>query len=460
MEVVMPQLGETVAEGKITSWLKSPGEKVEAGENLFEVETEKVTMEIQALISGTLAEVFVRSGETVPVGTVVAVIGEVGALARSGAADDAPGKAMEAGTAAPSPAIPSPAAVEDRPGEWPQRNAPVQNNVAREPFKLAPFAETNTPTENWGKAEGPLGLKVTPLARRLIGQYDIDIRGLAESVKSKGAWRIGKAEVDTALHERSAGSSRQRARDARIPPPEAPGQSVPFNNLRRQTGQRLQRSWQNVPHVFQASEVDFAAIDRVRRTCKADFEARHGVRLTYLPFVARAVCIAIRDFPRINSRIEDDGLIIAPEVNLGIAVDLSHNGLVVPVVRNADKMTTAELAESIERQVEKARSGKLLPDDLTGCTYSISNNGTFGTLFTAPIVNLPQVAILSTDAVRKKPVVIEGEEGDSIAIHPVGIVAQSFDHRAFDGAYSAAFLAQLKHVLEMHDWAGELAGTR
>jgi pyruvate/2-oxoglutarate dehydrogenase complex dihydrolipoamide acyltransferase (E2) component len=203
-------------------------------------------------------------------------------------------------------------------------------------------------------------------------------------------------------------------------------------------------------------EVDFAAVDKVRRARKEAFRARQGVALTYLPFIARAICIAISDFPRVNARLEGEALLLAADINLGIAVDLSNAGLVVPVLKNADELTTTGLAKAIARLVERARTKALGPDDFAGATYTISNNGSFGTLFTAPIINPPQVAILSTDAVRKKPVVVESEAGDSIAIHPVGVVGQSFDHRAFDGAYSAAFLQRLKALLETHDWAVEL----
>ena len=319
-------------------------------------------------------------------------------------------------------------------------------------FKLAPFAETNTPTVTFGKATGPLGLKVTPLARRLIAQNGIDLATLADAARAKGAWRIGRAEVEAAI----AGQGGWRPSPLPGPPPQG-GREVAFNTIRRQTGERLAQAWQTVPHVFQAVEVDFSTVDRVRQAHKADFSARHGVALTYLPFVARAVCIAVAAFPRVNARLEGAGLTIPSEVNLGIAVDLSHNGLVVPVVRHADEMTAGGLARAIQRQVEKARSGKLTPDDLARGTYTISNNGAFGTLFTAPIVNAPQVAILSTDAVRKRPIVLEGPDGDSIAIRPVGVVAQSFDHRAFDGAYSAAFLQRVKQVLETREWEGELS---
>jgi pyruvate/2-oxoglutarate dehydrogenase complex dihydrolipoamide acyltransferase (E2) component len=433
MDVVMPQLGETIAEGKVATWFKAPGDRVEVGENLFEIETDKVTMEVQALTSGVLSEIRVKSGETVPVGAVVAVIGESGSVALTGAPDDAPGKIAS---------FPIRLAAEDM-----ERGKARTTNGG--PIAIAPFAETRTPAQNYGRAAGPNGLKITPLARRLIAQNGIDLAGLADAAKAKGAWRIGRAEVEAALH-----------REARREPdriPSGTGETIAFNSIRRQTGERLAQAWQTIPHVFQAVEVDFGAVDKVRQAHKADFSARHGVALTYLPFIARAVCIAIADFPRVNARLEGVGLTLASEVNLGIAVDLSHNGLVVPVVRHADEMTTGGLARAIQRQVEKARAGKLTSDDFAGGTYTISNNGAFGTLFTAPIVNPPQVAILSTDAVRKRPVVLEGAGGDSIAIRPVGIVAQSFDHRAFDGAYSAAFLQRVKQVLETREWESELS---
>jgi pyruvate/2-oxoglutarate dehydrogenase complex dihydrolipoamide acyltransferase (E2) component len=433
MDVIMPQLGETVSEGKVSAWFKSLGDAVARGDNLFEIETDKVTMEVQALSSGVLSEVRVNTGETAPVGAIVAVIGDAGA----------------ANLAPPPPPL------RGRAGEGGQ----PQPHANRGPFKLAPFAETNTPRQNFGKATGPNGLKITPLARRLIAHNGIDLAGLAERVKAKGASRIARADVLAALGEARSeppsslpGPPPQGGRESPLPLSER----VAFNTIRRQTGERLAESWRTVPHVFQAVEVDFATIDRVRQAKKAEFQARHGVQLTYLPFIARAVAIAIADFPRVNARLEGDGLKLNADINLGIAVDLSHEGLVVPVLRNAAELTAAGLAKAIARMVEKARAKALGPDDFAGGTYTISNNGSFGTLFTTPIINPPQVAILSTDAVRKRPVVVEGEAGDAIAVHPVGVVAQSFDHRAFDGAYSAAYLQRLKQVLETHDWAREL----
>jgi pyruvate/2-oxoglutarate dehydrogenase complex dihydrolipoamide acyltransferase (E2) component len=446
MDVVMPQLGETVAEGKVSTWFKAPGDQVQAGENLFEIETDKVTMEVQALASGVLSEIRVQSGETAPVGTIVAVIGDAGAN-ESAAMVNTPN---DEGATSASP-------------------SPLQEAIrggaasARPDFVIAPFAETQTPERNFGKAESN-GLKVTPLARRLIVQNGIDIASLTARAKSRGAWRIGKADVLTALGERRAGleySSSQgggapAGRVAGVPDPAISGERLPFNNIRRQTAERLAQSWRTTPHVFQGVEVDFAAVDSVRQARKAEFKARSGVSLTYLPFITRALAIAIRDFPRVNARLEDDGLLLAPEINLGFAVDLAHEGLVVPVLRNADELTVAGLARAIGSLVERARGNALKADDFAGGTYTISNNGSFGTLFTAPIINPPQVAILSIDAVRKRPVVVETETGDAVAVHPVGILSQSFDHRAFDGAYSAAFLRRVKEVLETHDWNVEL----
>ncbi len=446
MDVIMPQLGETVSEGKVSAWFKSPGDTVAAGENLFEIETDKVTMEVQAIAPGVLSEIRVSVGETAPVGAIVAVIGEEGASA-----------AEPSGTALASDASASPS-----PSSGGARGGAVS---PRSDFAIAPFAETNTPTESYGKATGPNGLRITPLARRLIAQNGIDIAGLAEAAKARGAWRIAKADVMGAIADGGAKRSDPFPRgegEARVAPSaqaratDAPGSRVAFNNIRRQTAERLQMSWQTVPHVFQAVEVDFAAVDRIRQARKADFQSRHGVSLTYLPFIARAAAITIPDFPRVNARLDGDGLQLNADINLGIAVDLSHEGLVVPILRNAAELTVTGLAKAVARLAERARTKALGPDDFAGGTYTISNNGSFGTLFTAAIINPPQVAILSTDAVRKKPVVVESAAGDAIAVHPVGVVAQSFDHRAFDGAYSAAYLQRLKEVLETHDWAREL----
>ena len=227
--------------------------------------------------------------------------------------------------------------------------------------------------------------------------------------------------------------------------------------MRRKTGERLAESWRTIPHVFQASRSTSPRSIACESTHKERIQKAHGFSLTYLPFVARATCLAIRAFPQINARFDGNALTLSQDVNLGIAVDLDHNGLVVPVVRDSGDLTVIGLAKAIRRQIDKARAGKLSPDDLSGGTYSISNNGAFGTSFTTPIINAPQVGILSIDAIRLKPAVVSTPEGDFVAPRMIGIVGQSFDHRAFDGAYSAAFLSRLKQILETRDWAEEIS---
>jgi pyruvate/2-oxoglutarate dehydrogenase complex dihydrolipoamide acyltransferase (E2) component len=235
---------------------------------------------------------------------------------------------------------------------------------------------------------------------------------------------------------------------------------VTLNTIRQRTGDRLAENWRTIPHVFQAIEADFTGIEAARVDIKARFKAEQGISLTYLPFIARAVCLALDAFPQVNARFDGKALSLSRDVNLGIAVDLNHNGLVVPVVKNAGDLTTLGLAKAIARMVEKARSGKLSVDELSGGTYSISNNGAFGTLFTAPIINAPQVAILSVDAIRKRPAIVETPEGDFVTARLIGMIGQSFDHRAFDGAYSAAYLSKLKSIIETRNWAEDLASGR
>jgi 2-oxoglutarate dehydrogenase E2 component (dihydrolipoamide succinyltransferase) len=206
---------------------------------------------------------------------------------------------------------------------------------------------------------------------------------------------------------------------------------------------------------LQAIDVDFFAVDVSRLARKDKWKSDKSYSLSYLPYVARAVCKALADFPHINASVDGDALLVHAEINLAIAIDLSHRGLVAAVTRNAADMPVSKLAEQFNELVTRARSNKLKPDDLQGGTYTLSNPGPFGTLFTAPIINQPQVGILSMDAVKKRPHVVESADGDSIQIRPVGVLAHSFDHRAIDGAYSAAYLQRLKSIIEDSDWESE-----
>jgi pyruvate/2-oxoglutarate dehydrogenase complex dihydrolipoamide acyltransferase (E2) component len=403
--VIMPQLGETVAEGKILAWHKSVGDDVKAGDKLFEVETDKVTVEVEAIAAGKLTEIKVAAGVTAKVGATVAVIG--------GAAATAP----------------------------PQ----LARNTASS--ALSVFEEVHTPAALHGKARIADGLAISPLARRFMAESGAAIDPIVAYATARGLRRVRERDVRAALAQGGLSSA--------VPPAQA---DAPLSAIRQKTAERLAENWRNIPHVFQTIEADFTRVDKVRLPAKDGFKQATGFSLTYLPFIARAVCLALRDFPNVNATFDGRSLSLKKEVNLGIAIDLSHNGLVVPVVKQAGDLTVEGLAKAIARLTEKARANKLTADDLSGGTYSITNNGAFGTLFTSPIINAPQVAILSTDAIRKRPVVVATAEGDFIAARTTGILGQSFDHRAFDGAYAASFLSRLRQLIETHDWSAEISG--
>jgi pyruvate/2-oxoglutarate dehydrogenase complex dihydrolipoamide acyltransferase (E2) component len=434
--IIMPQLGETVAEGKILSWFKAVGDDVKIGDRLFEVETDKVTVEVEATVAGKLTAINTGNGATAKVGATVAVIDGEATVTSS----IVPPKAgIQTSNIAEAERLDSRLRGNDRAGD--------------EVVVLLPFEEVKTPLTNFGKAQTAEGLRITPLARRMLSQGHADMNALAQFAASKNLQKIEEQHVRAFLSAASA------AKPSAPPLSFASGDVITLNTIRSKTAQRLTENWQTIPHVFQAIDVDFTEIELVRARHKERFKAETGSSLTYLPFIARAVCIALQSFPQINARFENNALTLLKDINLGIAVDLNHKGLVVPVVHAVQDFTLQGLAKAITRQIDKAKSGKMTAADMSGGTYSITNNGAFGTSFTTPIINAPQVAILSTDAIRKRPAVITTEIGDAIVPRLIGTVGQSFDHRAFDGAYAAAFLSKLKDTLETKKWAGELGET-
>jgi 2-oxoglutarate dehydrogenase E2 component (dihydrolipoamide succinyltransferase) len=230
-----------------------------------------------------------------------------------------------------------------------------------------------------------------------------------------------------------------------------------LSNIRLRTGEHMLRSRATSPHAITAIDVDYEAVERARKPLRAQFRAEEGFSLTYLPFIARAVIDALSEFPHMNATVGDGELIVHNYVNLSIAVDLDFQGLLAPVIKGADGKRLRAIAREIHDLAERARSKRLVPDDLAGGTFTLSNSGSYGTLFVAPIINQPQVAILSTDGIKRRPVVVELPDGtESIAIHSVGNLTMSWDHRAFDGAYAAAFLARVKEIIETRDWTAEL----
>jgi len=448
-DITLPQLGETVTEGTITKWFKKVGDTVAADEPLFEVSTDKVDTEVPSPISGTLTEIRVAEGDTVPVGTVIAVVGVAGA----------------APTPVPVVAAPVIAAP-----------APTPAPVVAAPVIAAPVIQAPVPVVASNKL-------LSPVVRRLVAEHGIDVNAL---VGSGPGSRITREDVLDHI-DRDGLQATPSAAPAQVvtapvvvaPAPVAPVQVVhapapapvlrpvvvssereqviALTKIRKLTGSHMIMSKSTSPHAFSVVEVDYANVDRARTAIKESWKAGEGFSLTYLPFISRAIVDALREFPHLNASIDGDNLIVHGYVDLGIAVDLDYTGLLVPVVRNADGKRIRAIAREISDLASRAHNRKLLPDEIQGGTFTISNNGSAGSVLTMPIINQPQVAIMSTDAIVRKPVVVTSSDGsESIAIHPVGNLSMSWDHRAFDGAYAGRFLVRVKQILETQDWLAEL----
>ena len=473
---MMPQLGETVTEGTITRWMKAVGDAVERDEPLFEVSTDKVDSEVPSPAAGVLSEILVPEGETVDVGVKLAVIGD-GAGAAS--ADDAP-VAAAAESAAPAPAPAATPAPAPAPAPAPPAPAPAPAPAATPPPQAAAPAPAPAPAAP-SNGDGVGSSVLSPMVRKLlaengISETEVTGTGSGGRITRDDAQRVVEARraagPPPAAPAAPAAAPVQAAPAAPAAPvaraPQAPSvsmasfraagdQVVPFSNMRRRTAEHMVRSKATSPHAFIANEVDFESVERVRKAWGERFKAEEGFALTYLPFIARATVEALRDFPLLNASVVDDSLLVHAEVNLGIAVDLSHEGLIVPVIHRAEEVTLRGVARRIRDLAERARGRQLNADDIAGGTFSITNDGPFGTYFTVPIINQPQVAILATDGIARRPVVVTQPDGsESIAIHSTGILGVSWDHRAVDGAYVSLFLAKVAELLGSRDWAAEL----
>ena len=478
-DITLPQLGETVTEGTITRWFKKVGDAVAADEPLFEVSTDKVDTEVPSPISGTLTEIRVKEGDTVAVGTVIAVVGAANApLAATASQSAPPAPAVPVAKPAPvvAPAAPAPVVAPVAPAA---NAAPAPPVVAATPAPVAASVATATrapmPTSTSNKL-------LSPVVRRLVADHGIDVNSLVgtgpggritrEDVldfidKNGSAPKVMPANkpLESVVQVPSAPVAQAPAPvvTAPVAPPAKFTQSseretvTPLSKIRKLTGAHMIMSQKVSPHAFSVVEVDFANVDATRNAVKDQWKQSEGFTLTYLPFIARAIVDALAEFPNLNASIEGDNLIVHNYVDLGVAVDLQFQGLLVPVVRSADSKRLRAIAREIFDLATRARSRKLTPDEIQGGTFTISNNGSAGSVLTMPIINQPQVAILSTDAIVRKPVVAQLSDGsESIAIHPVGNLAMSWDHRAFDGAYAAGFLAKIKQVLETQDWSAEI----
>jgi pyruvate dehydrogenase E2 component (dihydrolipoamide acetyltransferase) len=486
-DITLPQLGETVTEGTITRWFKKVGDAVAADEPLFEVSTDKVDTEVPSPVAGTLTEIRVNEGETVSVGTVIAVVGLANASVASAPVDQAPvvqapvAPVVQVAAAPVAPVAPAP--VAQAPVAQPQ---PI--HAAQTVVSVATASRTPTSTIASNKL-------LSPVVRRLVSDHGIDVNAL---VGTGPGSRITREDVLDYIDKN--GSTPQIAEPvvaspvapavqapapqvieapvapvvqaqkivvptAQSPAPQAPKLTqssdretvIPLSKIRKLTAAHMIMSQAVSAHAFSVVEVDYANVDATRNVVKDQWKQSEGFALTYLPFIARAIVDALAEYPNLNASIEADKLVVHNYVDLGIAVDLEFNGLLVPVVRSADGKRLRAIAREISDLATRARGRKLTPDEIQGGTFTISNNGSAGSVLTMPIINQPQVAIMSTDAIARKPVVARLSDGsESIAIHPVGNLAMSWDHRAFDGAYAAGFLAKVKRVLETQDWSAEI----
>jgi 2-oxoglutarate dehydrogenase E2 component (dihydrolipoamide succinyltransferase) len=422
-DVVMPQMGESITEGTLTKWLKRAGDRVERDEPLFEISTDKVDSEIPSPAAGVLAEILVQEGQVVAVNTVVARIGEAG----------------EAAVAAPTVAeAPAPAA-EPAP-------APVAQPAV---IEAAPAAAT----------EEDLG-PVSPLVRRMARENNVDLKLVAGT--GPGG-RITKADMEAYLAPKSAQAAPAPATVVAVPPQTPPAAQAapvarvepvrtrvePMSIMRAKIAEHMVMSKRTSAHVTTVHRIDMTGIARLRAKVKDEFQQRYGFPLTFLPFIARAAVEAIRQYPVFNTSIEGTNILYHNEVNLGIAVALD-NGLIVPVIRGADEKNIVGLQRSIVDLAARARSKQLKPEDVQGGTFSITNFGSFGSLFATPVINQPQVAILGVGAIEKAPVVI----GDAIAIRHMAYLALTFDHRLIDGATADQFCQKVKAVLE--NWSDQI----
>jgi pyruvate dehydrogenase E2 component (dihydrolipoamide acetyltransferase) len=409
IDITMPQLGETVSEGTISVWLKAIGDSVSTGEAVLEVSTDKVDTEIVSPADGVLTGPLTPEGETVPVGTVIA-------------------------------------------------------GVSSDVMSDLPVAARHRPEIRQAGPRTGRSL-LSPRVRRLITDHAIDSAAIARIRGTGTDGRITAADVDTHL---------EAARSARHAVPEyagpaepvaatapgiieaAPAGATPMSRVRRITAERTLASLRTSAHVLSVVEVDYTNVDRVRDPIKAQWKQENGFSLTYLPFICRAVIDTLREYPGLNASVIGEAIVHHPSVDLGLAVDLGERGLVVPVIKRAHDRRMAAIARDISTLAERARTGTLTADESAPGTFTVTNNGSAGSVLTMPIIVQPQVAILSTDAIVRRVVPIRTDDGEVLVVHNVGNLALSWDHRAMDGAYAARFLAAIKHVLEHRNWNTEL----
>jgi pyruvate dehydrogenase E2 component (dihydrolipoamide acetyltransferase) len=456
VEVIMPQMGESIFEGTITKWLKKPGDVIERDEPLFEISTDKVDAEIPSPAAGVLKEIRVEEGKTVPIQTVVALIEAPSGQAATSAptrSSDASAKPAQAEKAQAPPSSPA-----KSPAPAPEKGR-AQASPAAPPAAQTPAPEEGEEEETV-TADGKR-IRSSPLVRRLARENAVDLA----TISGTGAGgRISKRDVLAAIStaQQPAASAPPPAKASMPPAPEAapahaaletalPRERIyfgryevrPMSVMRQRIAEHMVLSKRVSPHVYSIDEADMTAIARIRQAARAEFEQKHQMKLTFMPFFVRACVDALRDFPTVNASVEGTNVVLHGEINIGIAVALDW-GLIVPVLKHAEEKNFLGLQRGINDLAERARAKKLKPEDVQESTFSITNPGTFGGLMGLPIINQPNVAILGIGAIQKRPVIID----DAIAIRSMVYLTLSYDHRVVDGATAHQFMRRVKEGLE------------
>jgi 2-oxoglutarate dehydrogenase E2 component (dihydrolipoamide succinyltransferase) len=453
--VTMPALGESVTEGTVTRWLKAEGDQIEVDEPLLEVSTDKVDTEIPSPVAGTVTRILVAEDETVPVGADLAIIGgKAGEASTPEAPVQLATPAAPEPAAAPAPAAPEPAAAPAPAAPEPAAApAPAAPEPAAAPAPAAPVPATPTVAASAPAASGSeAAAYVTPLVRKLAGERNVALA----SVKGTGiGGRIRKQDVLDAAETAAAPAVSAAPAPAQAPATKAVaavspkrGTTEKMSRLRKVIAARMVESLQISAQLTSVLEVDVTRIARLRDKAKRDFETREGTKLSFMPFFALAAVEALKTHPTVNSSVEGDQIIFHGSENLGVAVD-TERGLLVPVIKDAGDLNIAGLSRKIADLAERTRTNKVSPDELGGATFTLTNTGSRGVLFDTPIINQPNVAILGTGAVVKRPVVVKDiDGGETIAIRSMVYLALSYDHRVVDGSDAARFLATMKARLE------------
>jgi len=468
VDVVMPQMGVSVSEGTITKWLKSEGEAIAADESLLEISTDKVDTEVPSPANGVLQQILAQEGETVAVGTKIAVIAPEGAEVEAEAPPEPPtqeaAQEAEAASGAEGEGPAAAKAVEvPVPEPEPEQDAALEPPVAAPAAPAAPKADDDN-----GRREAKF---VSPVVARIAAEHNVDVASV------EGTGRGGRVTKKDILGYIESGRAGQAPAPAEAPAEEAPSAPAPaaapqaapaaqaqegetaepMSAMRKGIAEHMRRSLDTSAHVTSSIEVDMTKIAALRQKLKKDWATSYGVNPTFLAFVARAVVDTLKDYPWINGELRGDSIVTRNYVNLGFAVELTDGkGLIVPVVRNAETLNLLGMAKAIANMAERARSKQLLPDDVQGGTFTITNPGGYGTFHGTPVISQPQAAILGTYAVVKRPWVVQDEDGqDAIAIRSMMNLTLTYDHRLVDGALAGRFLRDLRERLQSWDESTE-----